>query len=285
VIVSAGKGRSPQGRHNELIAGGELDPLDLHHERDDAGEDDNRHAVEPGAFDGDRQRGCGDSRFHGRARGIELYIRSVLIDIVRIESGDLGMSLEPVLVRTVIEESCQLMAPIAAKRSIPIIRDRAYRSLAVYADRQRLAQILVNLISNAVKYNDRIGSITISCGEQGTGQVSIVVTDTGPGLAPEDLERIFIPFERLGAERTEIEGTGIGLPLARALTEAMKGQLTAASVLGQGAAFTVSLPRAPDLIPVPAPSPAPASVPAGPRPPAGTGISILCIEDNPANQR
>ena len=67
-----------------------------------------------------------------------------------------------------------------------------------------------------------------------------MVTDTGPGLAPDDLERIFIPFERLGAERTAVEGTGIGLPLAKALTEAMKGQLTVSSVLGQGAAFTVS---------------------------------------------
>jgi len=211
-----------------------------------------------------------------------LALINELIDIARIESGDLGMSLEPVLVRPVIEESCQLMAPIAAERSIQIITDRIPAALAAYVDRQRLAQILVNLISNAVKYNHKDGTITISAQEQGTGQVRIVVTDTGPGLAPDDLERIFVPFERLGAERTEVEGTGIGLPLAKALTEAMKGQLTVASVLGQGAAFTVSLARAPDLIPVPAPSP-PASLMAGPRAPAGAGLSVLCIDDNPAN--
>ena len=82
-----------------------------------------------------------------------------------------------------------------------------------------------------------------------------MVSDTGPGISPENLERIFIPFERLGAEQTAVEGTGIGLPLARALTTAMGGQLTASSVLGQGSAFTVSLPRAPDLVLDPGPRP------------------------------
>jgi signal transduction histidine kinase/CheY-like chemotaxis protein len=212
-----------------------------------------------------------------------LALINELIDIARIESGDLGLSLEPVLVRPVIEECSQLMTPIAAERSIRIIQDRVPPALAAFADRQRLSQVLVNLISNAVKYNHRDGSITISCTEEGSGEASIVVSDTGPGLAPDDLERIFVPFERLGAERTAVEGTGIGLPLARSLTEAMGGHLTASSVLSQGAAFTVSLPRAPDLIPVPAPSPAPRSAAARPHAPAGAGLSILAIDDNPAN--
>jgi signal transduction histidine kinase/ActR/RegA family two-component response regulator len=224
----------------------------------------------------------GIERILGAGRHL-LALINELIDIARIESGDLGLFLEPVLVRSLIEESSQLMAPIAAERSIRIIRDCAHPALAVYADRQRLSQVVVNLISNAVKYNHRDGSITISCAEAGTGQVSIVVSDTGPGLAPENLERIFVPFERLGAERTAVEGTGIGLPLARALTEAMGGLLTVSSVLGQGAAFTVSLPRAPDLVHVPAPSPAPESQAAGPHAPAVAGLSVLYIEDNPAN--
>jgi signal transduction histidine kinase/CheY-like chemotaxis protein len=232
---------------------------------------------ELGAEDSD-----GVDRILGAGRHL-LALINELIDIARIESGDLGLSLEPVLVRSLIQETIRLMAPIAADRSIAIIQDRVHPVLAVYADRQRLAQILVNLISNAVKYNHKDGSITISCAEAGTGQVDIVVTDTGPGLAPDDIERIFIPFERLGAERTAVEGTGIGLPLARALTEAMGGQLAVSSVLDQGAAFTVSLPRAPDLIQVPAPSPAPASLAAGPHVPAGAGLSVLYIEDNPAN--
>jgi len=212
-----------------------------------------------------------------------LALINELIDIARIESGDLSLSLEPVLVHSVIEETSQLMAPIAAERSIRIIQHRARPALAVQADRQRLSQVLVNLISNAVKYNHRDGTITISCREEDTGQASVVVSDTGPGISPENIERIFIPFERLGAEQTTVEGTGIGLPLARALTEAMRGRLTASSVLGQGSAFTVSLPRAPDLVHVPAPALAPASWAASPHARAGASIGILYIEDNPAN--
>jgi signal transduction histidine kinase/ActR/RegA family two-component response regulator len=224
----------------------------------------------------------GVDRILGAGRHL-LALINELIDIARIESGDLGMSLEPVLIRPVIEECCQLMAPIAAVRSIQISRDSVHPALAAFVDRHRLAQVLVNLISNAVKYNHKDGSITISCQEEGTGQVSIVVTDTGPGLAPDDLKRIFIPFERLGAEQTEIEGTGIGLPLAKALTEAMKGQLTVSSVLGHGSAFTVSLTRAADLIHIPAPSPAPAPPAAGRPAPARAGLTVLYVEDNPAN--
>ncbi len=224
----------------------------------------------------------GVERILGAGRHL-LALINELIDIARIESGDLSLSLEPVLARPLIEESGQLMAPIAAERSIRIIQHGAHPALTVYADRQRLSQVLVNLISNAVKYNHRDGTITISCQEEGTGLAIIMVTDTGPGLSPENIERIFIPFERLGAEQTAVEGTGIGLPLARALTEAMGGQLTASSVPGQGSAFTVSLPRAPDLVHVPAPGLAPASRAAGPHARAGASISILYVEDNPAN--
>jgi signal transduction histidine kinase/ActR/RegA family two-component response regulator len=224
----------------------------------------------------------GVERILGAGRHL-LALINELIDIARIESGDLSLSLEPVLVQPLITESSQLMAPIAAERSIRIIAQCAHPALAIHADRQRLSQVLVNLISNAVKYNHRGGSITISCQEGGTGQAFIVVTDTGPGLSPENIERIFIPFERLGAEQTAVEGTGIGLPLARSLTEAMRGQLTVSSVPGQGAAFTVCLPRAPDLVHVPAPGLAPASRAAAPRAPAGASLSILYIEDNPAN--
>jgi signal transduction histidine kinase/CheY-like chemotaxis protein len=212
-----------------------------------------------------------------------LALINELIDIARIESGDLSLSLESALICPLIEETSRLMAPIAAGRSIRIIQDCPHPALAVRVDRQRISQVLVNLISNAVKYSHRGGTITVSCAEEGSDQAVIVVSDTGPGLTPENIERIFVPFERLGAEQTAVEGTGIGLPLARALTEAMGGRLTASSVVGQGAAFTVSLPRAQDLIQVPAPGLAPASLAPRPRVPAGASISILYIEDNPAN--
>jgi signal transduction histidine kinase/DNA-binding NarL/FixJ family response regulator len=223
-----------------------------------------------------------------------LALINELIDVARIESGELSLSVEPVLISPLLDEVSRLMRPLAAERSITITRDGGYPALAVRADRQRLSQVLVNLTSNAVKYNHRGGAITLTCQQAGTDRASVVVTDTGPGLPEEALERIFIPFERFGAEQTGIEGTGIGLPLARALTEAMGGQLTVASVLGQGSAFTVTVPRAPDLIHLPpqattavralpatpgltatAPAPATAAAPAPAR--------ILYIEDNPAN--
>jgi signal transduction histidine kinase/CheY-like chemotaxis protein len=213
-----------------------------------------------------------------------LALINELIDIARIESGDLSLSLEPVTVGPVVEEISQLMGPIAAERSITIIACCEDPSLAARADRQRLSQVLVNLISNAIKYNHRDGTVTITCQLTSTGQAGITVSDTGPGISPGNLERIFVPFERLGAEQTAVEGTGIGLPLARSLTEAMGGQLTASSTPGQGSAFTISLPRAPDLAQQPAPGLAAASPsPAGPHVPAGSSISILYVEDNQAN--
>jgi signal transduction histidine kinase/ActR/RegA family two-component response regulator len=212
-----------------------------------------------------------------------LALINELIDIARIESGDLSLSLEPVLVWPLIEETSQLMAPLAAERSIQIIQDCAHPAITVCADRQRFAQVLVNLISNAVKYNRQGGTITISCQDDSASQASIVVSDTGPGISPENIERIFVAFERLGAEQTEVEGTGIGLPLARTLTDAMHGQLTASSVPGQGSAFALILPRVPDLVHVPAPDLPPAALTAGGRAPAGARVRVLYIEDNPAN--
>jgi signal transduction histidine kinase/CheY-like chemotaxis protein len=232
-----------------------------------------------------------------------LALINELVDIARIESGDFSLSVEPVSVLPLIREACQLMEPLAAQRGITIRCEQEDPGLAVRADRQRLSQILVNLISNAVKYNREGGMITVSCqvaapagqvaagagwvatsaGQvaAGAGQVSIVVADTGPGIAAGDLERVFVPFERLGADQTAIEGTGIGLPLARAFAEAMSGQLTASSAPGQGSAFTLTLPRSQDMYPVPSAPAVPPLVPAAAL--DGTRHRVLYIEDNPAN--
>lgn len=217
-----------------------------------------------------------------------LTLINELIDIARIESGELSLSVEPVAVLPLIEEASSLMAPLAAERSIQIVHHCPYPTLAASADRQRFSQILVNLLSNAVKYNRRGGSITITCREEGAGQASVVISDTGPGLSAGELTRIFVPFERLGAEQTGIEGTGIGLPLARALAEAMGGHLGASSVAGEGSAFTITLPRAPDVAPIaahrtPLGSPAPPQRETGTTIGDGTVIDVLYIEDNPAN--
>ena len=214
-----------------------------------------------------------------------LALISELIDIARIESGELSMSLEPVTVSALLADVCQLMRPLANERHIDVLQQCTRPGLAVYADQQRLSQIMVNLISNAVKYNRHGGSITVTCQEHEDGQVAIVVTDTGPGLSGEDLDRIFVPFERLSAEQSDVEGTGIGLPLARALAQVMHGELRAMSAVGQGSTFTVSLRRAPDMARVPSQLTRP-----GPRTPAiragvlgKPSLTLLYVEDNPAN--
>jgi signal transduction histidine kinase/ActR/RegA family two-component response regulator len=212
-----------------------------------------------------------------------LALINELIDISRIESGEFSLSVEPVLVQPVVEEACQLMAPLAAQRSIVISLHCPYPHLAVHADRQRLSQILVNLTSNAIKYNREGGTITVTCHPEGPDHISLSVADTGPGMAAADLERVFTPFERLGAEQTGIEGTGIGLPLARAFAEAMSGRLTATSEPGTGATLILTLPRAADVVrPAETVGPA-AAVPAGSAPAGSAGTRVLYIEDNPAN--
>jgi signal transduction histidine kinase/ActR/RegA family two-component response regulator len=212
-----------------------------------------------------------------------LSLINELIDIARIESGEFSLSVEPVLVPLLVEEACQLMAPLATERSITLTHECSHPELAAQADRQRMSQILVNLISNAIKYNRFGGAISISCQPAGPGLVTLVVADTGPGLSEPDLRRIFVPFDRLGAEQTGIEGTGIGLPLARAFAKAMDGELTASSTPGEGAAFTLTLPRAPDMAAVPAEESPALSGPDAPPRPAGAAASVLYIEDNPAN--
>ncbi len=211
-----------------------------------------------------------------------LALINELIDIARIESGGFSLSVEPVAVQLLVEETCQLMAPLAAERSITVGQYCPEPGLAVRADRQRLGQILLNLVNNAIKYNRHGGEVSVTCRADGPDRVTVMVTDTGPGISAANLERIFVPFERLGAEQTGIEGTGIGLPLALALALAMGGQLTAASTVGEGSCFTVTLPRAPDTIPVHDDHavPVPRAAPAGR---GGVAVRVLYIEDNPAN--
>jgi signal transduction histidine kinase/ActR/RegA family two-component response regulator len=208
-----------------------------------------------------------------------------LIDVARIESGELSVSLEPVTVRAVLADVCQLMQPLADDREIDLQQQCTRPGLAVFADWQRLSQIMVNLISNAVKYNRHGGKITLTCQEHEDGQVAISVTDTGPGLSGVDLDRIFVPFERLSADQSDVEGTGIGLPLARALAQVMQGELRAMSTVGRGSTFTLSLRRAPELAHVPdqASRSAPRALVNRSEKPGKSTMTLLYIEDNPAN--
>jgi CheY-like chemotaxis protein len=112
----------------------------------------------------------------------------------------------------------------------------------VLADRQRLKQILLNLLSNAVKYNHQGGSVRLAWDRVADQRLRVTVADTGPGIPPEALDRLFVPFERLNGQQRGVEGTGLGLPLSKRLAEAMGGTLEVATAPGQGSAFSVEVP-------------------------------------------
>lgn len=171
-----------------------------------------------------------------------------VLDISRIETGRLPLSPEAVPVVDALEEVLALMRPLAERHGISLVIEEPGACEAhAFADRQRLKQILLNLLSNAVKYNRVGGRAWVTC-RATPDRVAISVHDTGPGIAEEDLDRLFAPFERLGADRSDVEGTGIGLALSRRLAEAMGCTLTVESEPGRGSTFTLDLPRveAPD---------------------------------------
>jgi len=167
-----------------------------------------------------------------------------VLDISRIETGNLAMSPEPVLVAELIDETLTLMRPLAAARGIEVVtaEPNALEGVHILADRQRVKQIMLNLVSNAVKYNHPEGTVTVSCEAHEDRRLRITVADTGPGVHPDDLARLFVPFERLGAERSDVEGTGVGLALSRRLAEAMGGTIGVNSEFGNGSRFWVQLP-------------------------------------------
>ena len=208
-----------------------------------------------------------------------------VLDIARVEAGHLELSLEPIALDDVVPEACALVRPLAAERSIRLDEDLAQLGRShILADRQRLKQVLINLISNAIKYNREGGQVEVSCEQKPGGGISIAIRDTGPGISPQDLPRLFTPFERLSASASEIEGTGLGLVLSQRLLTEMGGALSVQSTLGRGSTFTVELPQAS------APAAQLANLPEGTRPvdasqEVGLRYSVLCIEDNPSNLR
>ena len=168
-----------------------------------------------------------------------------VLDLARVEAGHMSLSPEPVDAQHVFQESIDLLRPLAEQRGLSLESNFQPETMSwVVADRQRLKQILVNLLSNAVKFNREGGGITTTCKRTPEGTVRLTVRDTGPGIALADQERIFSAFERLGADRRGVEGTGLGLALAKRLAELMHGCLVVESVVDEGSAFCLVLPGA-----------------------------------------
>lgn len=172
-----------------------------------------------------------------------LALINEVLDIARIEAGRLPLNIEPIALPTVLHEALTLVSPMAADSAIHLAALPALpEGSGVLADRQRLVQVLLNLLSNAIKYNRPGGEVRIEVSVEGQ-QVGIAVSDTGHGIAPEQLDQLFKPFERLGAD-PQVEGTGLGLSLSKSLLEMMQGSLQVLSEPGQGCCFTLRLPAA-----------------------------------------
>jgi signal transduction histidine kinase/ActR/RegA family two-component response regulator len=169
-----------------------------------------------------------------------------VLEISRIEAGRLRLSVEPVPVHDTLRQAIELIRPSATGQDVAVSVEPVDQRLHVLADRQRLQQVLLNLLSNAVKYNRRAGTVSVACEPVAADRLRITVTDTGEGIGPDKIARLFTPFDRLGAEASPIEGTGLGLALSKTLVEAMGGAIHVESRPGQGSRFGVELSLVPD---------------------------------------
>ncbi len=169
-----------------------------------------------------------------------LNLINEILDISRIESGRVIVTLRAVSLDDLVRDCLGIITLQANQRDIHLEVEEITDAL-VRADQQRLRQVILNLLSNAIKYNRPGGRVIVSTQVLGD-VVRISVTDTGLGISPEMVERLFIPFDRLNVETTGIEGTGLGLALSKNLTEAMGGTLTFDSTPGKGSVFTIQLP-------------------------------------------
>jgi signal transduction histidine kinase/ActR/RegA family two-component response regulator len=201
-----------------------------------------------------------------------------ILDISRIEAGTMTMSLEPTSARDVLVEVLDLMRPIADRHSVSLAAELGdSRDAIVTADRQRLKQVLLNLLGNAVKYNREDGQVDVAL-HRSSNWVTIEVRDTGLGIPSDRMAQLFVPFDRLGAEASRVEGTGLGLSLSKRLIETMGGEIGAESVEHEGSVFWIKLPVAEVLDEIGATPIPPVAEPHSP-----PAHSVLSIEDNMAN--
>lgn len=176
-----------------------------------------------------------------------LALINEVLDISGIEAGRQALTLEPLQLAPILKELIDTIQVAAGKREITVsIADTQANDLYALSDRLRLKQVLINLLNNAVKYNKTGGKITVTTSleqrnELEKMQVRISITDTGNGIKPEDIGKLFQPFERIGADKTETEGTGLGLMVVKKLTEAMGGKVGVHSILNEGTTFWIEL--------------------------------------------
>ena len=213
-----------------------------------------------------------------------LELINEVLDLALIESGRLSLSVEPTSLPDVLEDCQTMIEPMAQKRQISLHFPKQDGACFVGADRTRLKQVVINLLSNAIKYNRTGGSVTVTCSQRAKDRLRISVRDTGEGLSPSDVAQLFQPFNRLGKENSDEQGTGIGLVVSKRLMEQMGGEMGVTSSLGTGSVFWIELDiaDAPQLH---------GEIRQCPLPACGTGDdadltrirTLLYVEDNQAN--
>ncbi|MCU0310519.1 MAG: PAS domain-containing protein [Acidimicrobiales bacterium] len=175
-----------------------------------------------------------------------LRLINEVLDVGRVESPHLSLHPELVDAVEVLAGAVGLVGPLADRARVDLVGPPPHPGgVVVHADRQRLTQVLLNLVSNAIKYNHPGGRVEVGVDAAPPDEgpfTRIWVTDTGPGLSPDQVARLFVPFDRLGLEHAGIEGTGVGLSLSRSLAERMGGALGVRSTPGGGSTFWIDLP-------------------------------------------
>ncbi len=211
-----------------------------------------------------------------------LELINEILDLAVIESGNLLMSLETVALSEIMHECEAMIEPQAEKRGIKLHFAHIETDCYVKADRTRAKQVLINLLSNAIKYNRADGRVTVDAVFRGADIIRISVRDTGEGLAPEQVAKLFQPFNRLGQETSTEQGTGIGLVVCKRLVEWMGGTINAESTVGEGSVFwfELNLTTEPPLA-----NHTDKAVSASPEHLEGEEplYTVLYVEDNPAN--
>ena len=193
-----------------------------------------------------------------------------LLDLSSIEAGKLNLAPQILPIPEIIIECLRLLEPLIIERGVTVDAS-ALAVCEVWADRQRVQQVLLNVLSNAVKYSPRGGLVRVACGSSGSSRVQVRVSDAGSGISLEAKRKLYEPFERLGA--TE-EGTGLGLALSKSLLEAMGGRINLESTVGIGSTFIVTLPT-PDA----------ARRLGGAVNASSTALRVLCVDDDLAQLR
>ena len=211
-----------------------------------------------------------------------LTLINEILDLAKVESGAMALSLEPVFLAEVMQECQTLIEPLAHQRNLQTLFPKD-AGLCVLADRTRLKQALLNLLSNAVKYNRASGALAVDWEAGTAGRIRISVRDTGMGLNPAQVQALFQPFNRLGQEAGKEEGTGIGLVVTKRLVELMGGAIGVSSTFGIGSVFWIELRAAGPIPAMPAKDLELVPIQAPVLQHDASKHTLLYVEDNPAN--